>query len=264
MRIPLFRVDAFTDRPFAGNPAAVCPLSGWLDDRTLVKVAAENNLSATAFLVPQEDRLELRWFTPLCEVRLCGHATLAAGHVVLNILQTAIDSIAFESRFSGVLTVRKRGKSLSMDFPAMFAKTCTTRPDGLVRALGPGPEPSEVLEVNDTYIAVYESKDAICNLRPDCAELNRLHPFAVAVTAPGDDVDFVSRYFAPSYGVFEDPVTGSVHCSLTPYWAHRLGKTHLHARQVSERGGELWCETNGDRVLLKGNAVLTLKGSLSL
>jgi PhzF family phenazine biosynthesis protein len=216
MRISLFRVDAFTEQPFAGNPAAVCPLDLWLDDRMLRKVAAENNLSATAFFVPNGNQYQLRWFTPQCEIRLCGHATLAAGYVVLDILQPGIDTVRFETRFSGMLTVCRNGDLFAMDFPAMFAETCAKPPDTLVHALGPGPPPSEVLEVNDTYIAVYETESAIRNICPDFARLEQLHPFAVALTAPGDEVDFVSRYFAPSYGVPEDPVTGSVHCALTP------------------------------------------------
>ena len=264
MRIPLFQVDAFTEQPFTGNPAAVCPLNGWLDDRTLLKVAAENNLSETAFFVPRAGHYELRWFTPQCEVKLCGHATLAAGYVVLKILQPGIDSVRFETRFSGVLAVCRSGDLFSMDFPAMFVKTCPNPPDELVHALEPGLPPSEVLEGNDTYVAVYETESAIRNMRLDFARLEQLHPFAVAITAPGEKVDFVSRYFAPSYGVPEDPVTGSVHCALAPYWASRLGKTHLHARQVSKRGGELWCEMAGERVVLKGAAVLTLRGTLLL
>ena len=262
MRIPVFQVDAFTQEPFAGNPAAVCPLNGWLDEPMLRKVAAENNLSATAFFVPRADQYELRWFTPHCEVRLCGHATLASAYVVLNILQPGLNTVRFETVLGGVLTVCRSGDIFSMNFPAMFAKACAKRPDELVRALGAAPLPSELLEVNDTYVAVYETETAIRNVRPDFARLKRLHPFAVALTAPGNEGDFVSRYFAPSYGVPEDPVTGSVHCALTPYWTSRLGKRQLHARQVSDRGGEIWCEMAGERVLLQGGAVLVLEGSL--
>jgi len=160
MRIPWFQVDAFAEQPFTGNPAAVCPLDLWLDDRMLRKVAAENNLSATAFFVHQGNQYELRWFTPQCEIRLCGHATLAAGYVVLNILQPGIDTVRFETRFSGMLTVCRNGDLFAMDFPAMFAETCAKPPDTLVHALGSGPPPSEVLEVNDTYVAVYETESA--------------------------------------------------------------------------------------------------------
>jgi PhzF family phenazine biosynthesis protein len=196
-------------------------------------------------------------------VSLCGHATLASAYIV-NLLQPEIESARFETRFSGTLTVRKDGEMFSMDFPAMFAKPCATPPDVLICALGPSPLPSNLLAANDTYIAVYEDESAIRNIRPDFALLEQLHPFAVSVTAPGfnSHADFVSRYFAPSYGIAEDPVTGSAHCLLTPYWAQRLGKTSLHARQLSERGGELWCDLAGQRVMIKGSAVLTLKGTL--
>ena len=267
MRIPLFHLNAFTNRPFSGNPAAVCPLQEWLDDGLLRKVAAENNLSDTAFFVPkngQKGHYDLRWFTPRCEVRLCGHATLASAYVVLNLLQPGLQTVRFETRHSGPLTVSKDGEIFAMDFPAIFGKTCANPPEALARALGPGSLPSTVLEANQTYILVYETEDAVQIIRPDFAILEQIHPFAVAVTAPGTKSDFVSRYFAPSYGVPEDPVTGSAHSALTPYWAERLGKTHLHARQVSERGGELWCEMAGERVILKGNAVLTLQGSLQI
>jgi len=262
MRIPLFHVDAFTNQPFRGNPAAVCPLQGWLDDEILRKVAAENNLSETAFFLPRTGHYDLRWFTPRGEVRLCGHATLASAYVLFTLLEPGLDSVRFETRHSGGLTVNKNGDLLSMDFPALFPEHCGNPPDDLLRALGPGPLPSSVLEVNDTYIGVYQSQSSIQSLRPDFARLEQLHPFAVAVTAPGKDVDFVSRYFKPSYGMPEDPVTGSVHCALTPYWTKRLGKSQLHAQQLSERGGELWCEMAESRVLLEGHAVLTMQGSL--
>jgi PhzF family phenazine biosynthesis protein len=264
MRIPLFHVNAFTNRPFSGNPAAVCPLQEWLDDGWLQKVAAENNLSETAFFVPRGSHFDLRWFTPTCEVGLCGHATLASAYVLLRLQQPGLDEIRFETRLSGAFTVRQDGEILSMDFPAMVGKTCANLPQALIQGLGSGPRPSSLLAANDTYIAVYENQSVIQNMRPDFAALGQLHPNAVSITAPGDEADFVSRYFAPSYGIPEDPVTGSAHCSLTPYWAERLGKTRLFARQVSERGGELWCEMAGERVILKGNAVLTLQGSLQI
>ncbi len=268
MQIPLFHVNAFTRQAFHGNPAAVCPLQDWLDDGLLQKVAAENNLSETAFFVPQGDRssgnYDLRWFTPRCEVSLCGHATLASAYVVLNLLQAGLQTVRFETRRSGVLTVSKDGTMFVMDFPAMLGKTRPKPPEALLHALGKGPRPISLLEANDTYIAVYENQAAIQNLHPDFGALAQLHPFAVSVTAPGNEADFVSRYFAPSYGVPEDPVTGSVHCILTPYWAERLGKKNLYAQQISDRGGELWCELAGNRVLLKGNAILTLQGSLQI
>jgi PhzF family phenazine biosynthesis protein len=262
MRIPLFHVDAFTDVPLRGNPAAVCPLQRWLDDWTLRKVAAENNLSETAFFVPNGSHYELRWFTPRGEVRLCGHATLASAYVVMNVLEPTLDTVQFETRHSGILTVHRDGGLFAMDFPALFPKRCDGIRDGLIDSLGRGPRPSELWEVNDIYLVIYENEAAIQNMQPDFSRLELLHPAVVAVTAPGQTVDFVSRYFKPSYGMPEDPVTGSAHCALTPYWAQRLGKANLHARQLSERGGELWCEMAGDRVILKGNAVLTMRGEL--
>ena len=264
MRIPLYHVNAFTYRPFSGNPAAVCPLQEWLDDGWLQKVAAENNLSETAFFVPRGSHFDLRWFTPTCEVGLCGHATLASAYVLLKLLQLGLDEIRFDSRLSGTLTVRRDGDIFSMDFPAMVGKTCANPPQALIQGLGSGPRPSSLLAANDTYIAVYETQSVIQKIHPDFAVLQQLHPHAVSITAPGEEADFVTRYFAPSYGIPEDPVTGSAHCSLTPYWAERLGKTRLYARQVSERGGELWCEMAGERVIIKGKAVLTLQGNLEI
>lgn len=264
VRIPLFHVNAFTDQPFRGNPAAVCPLKIWLDDGLLRKVAAENNLSETAFFLPVGDHFELRWFTPRCEVSLCGHATLASAFVLLNSPGHGTDTVRFQTRFSGPLSVCRKGESFALDLPAMFPTTCFHPPDFLLAGLGGGPLPSTVLEANDTYVAVYETATAIQNIRPDFAKLEQLHPFAVSVTAPGDDADFVSRYFAPSYGIPEDPVTGSAHCVLTPYWTERLGRSTLYARQLSERGGQLWCEMAVERVHIRGNAVLTLQGSLEI
>jgi PhzF family phenazine biosynthesis protein len=260
MSLQVFHVDAFTAMPFAGNPAAVCPLAGWLDDGLLQAVAAENNLSETAFFVPLGDRYELRWFTPRCEVKLCGHATLASAFVVLQILETGRDSVRFETRFSGTLTVVREGDLLAMDFPALAPWTSAAPPAALMEGLGR--TPAAVVQIEDNYFAIYESEEEVRCIRPDLRSLEKLHPAGVAITAPGDDADFVSRYFAPSYGIPEDPVTGSTHCSLAPYWAQRLGKTSLHARQISERGGELWCEVKRERVILKGNAVLTLRGEL--
>jgi PhzF family phenazine biosynthesis protein len=264
VRIPLFHVDAFTELPFRGNPAAVCFLDSWLDEGRLRKVAAENNLSETAFLVPALAGYELRWFSPSCEVRLCGHATLASAHILLNLQQPQLDSVRFETRFHGTLTVKKAGEFLVMDFPALFPQPCANPPDIWRDALALQSLPTEVVEADETYILVVDRPETVRNVHPNFALLRNLHPYVVAVTARGDDVDFVSRYFAPSYGIPEDPVTGSAHCILAPYWAKRLGKSKLHARQLSERGGELWCEVAGDRVFLRGKAVLTLEGCLSI
>jgi len=260
MSLPVFHVDAFTAMPFAGNPAAVCPLKDWLDDKLLQAVAAENNLSETAYFVPRGDSYELRWFTPRCEVKLCGHATLASAFVVLQVLETGRASVRFETRFSGALTVSRDGDLLSMDFPLHAPWICADPPGALTEGLGKAP--AVVMQIEDNYFAVYERENDVRSIRPDLQLLEKLHPAGVAITAPGNDADFVSRYFAPSYGIPEDPVTGSTHCSLAPYWAQRLGKTRLPARQISERGGELWCEVARARVILKGNAVLTLRGEL--
>jgi PhzF family phenazine biosynthesis protein len=261
MPIPLFHVDAFTDRAFRGNPAAVCPLEAWLDDEKLRAVAAENNLSETAYFVPEGDAYRMRWFTPNYEVNLCGHATLASAFVLLTILKPQQESVRFLTR-SGLLTVRRQNDFLAMDFPSLPPWSCPVPPADLVEGLGASAGRIAVLQIEDNYFVVYESEDEVRSMRPDLPRLEKLHPAGVAVTAPGKNADFVSRYFAPSYGIPEDPVTGSTHCSLTPYWARRLGKSVLHARQVSQRGGELWCELAGDRILIKGKAVLTLRGSL--
>ena len=262
MHIPLFHVNAFTSAPFNGNPAAVCLLDSWLDDSLLLKVAAENALPATAFLVASGDGYAIRWFTAQCEVKLCGHATLASGYVLLRLLHPEQQKISFETRYRGVVWVGKDRDLLEMDFPRLDMKNLASGPDDLQHALRITASPIELLQGNDSLIAVFENESVIREIRPDIGVLRRIHPNVVMVTAPGVDSDFVSRYFAPSYGVPEDPVTGSAHCALAPYWAKRLGKTQLHAKQLSERGGELWCEVAGDRVLLKGNAVLTLEGKL--
>jgi PhzF family phenazine biosynthesis protein len=260
MPLQLFHVDAFTASAFCGNPAAVCPLAEWLDDRLLQEVASENNLSETAYFVPRDDHYELRWFTPRCEVKLCGHATLASAFILLQIIAPGRNSVRFDTRLSGSLTVSRDGDLLAMEFPALVPWACQQPPSALTEGLGKAP--AAVIQIEDNYFAVYEREEDVRDICPDLRLLEKLHPAGVAITAPGQDCDFVSRYFAPSYGIPEDPVTGSTHCSLAPYWAERLGKTKLHARQVSDRGGELWCEVEKERVILKGNAVLTLRGEL--
>lgn len=259
MRTSIYQVDAFTSRVFAGNPAAVCPLEAWLDDATLQAVAAENNLSETAFFVGTNGQYDLRWFTPAVEVDLCGHATLASAHVIFEVLDPGLDVVSFSTR-SGTLTVKKDGSRRAMDFPARPGRKCPV-PETLRDGLGLNPE--EVLLSRD-YLAVVGSEAEVRNLVPDLEALSRLDSLGIIVTAPGDDVDFVSRFFAPRAGVPEDPVTGSAHCTLIPYWAHRLGKTDLHARQVSARGGELFCEHHGERVTVAGHAVTCLEGTLFL
>jgi PhzF family phenazine biosynthesis protein len=259
MHIPIYQVDAFTSHVFAGNPAAVCPLEEWLDDRTMAAIAAENNLSETAFFVQRGRRYDLRWFTPAVEVDLCGHATLASAYVILNLLEAGREEVRFDTR-SGELVVRRSGERLTMDFPARPPQPCAIDPR-LIPALGA--EPEAVLTARD-YLVVYRDEEQVRELRPDLAGLQRVDRFAVIVTAPGLQVDFVSRFFAPAQGVPEDPVTGSAHCTLVPYWAGRLGKQELHARQVSARGGELWCENHGERVSISGQAALYLKGTIRL
>jgi len=260
MRLPIYQVDAFTDRLFGGNPAAVCPLESWLSDATLQSIAAENNLSETAFFVPEGDGYALRWFTPEIEVDLCGHATLASAHVIFERLSPQLDQVRFRTLNAGMLTVQRQGDSLTMDFPSR-PPLPTIAPPGLAAALGLA-KPLDVLKARD-HLVVYERAADVAALTPDFAALSKLPCWAVIATAPGEGaVDFVSRFFAPLHGVPEDPVTGSAHCTLTPYWAERLGKLHLEARQISKRGGALGCALKGERVELTGRAVLYLEGTI--
>lgn len=248
--IQQFVVDAFTSQQFSGNPAAVCPLAHWPDDALLQSIAAENNLSETAFFVAEGEGFRLRWFTPRAEVDLCGHATLASAHVLFAHLGYAGQQIVFLTR-SGPLTVRRDGEMLVMDFPARGALACEPSA-ALSTALGT--EPVALLAA-DVYLAVFANEDVIRALQPDIGLIAALDKRAVIVTAPGHKVDFVSRYFAPRMGVPEDPVTGSAHCLLTPFWASRLGRSTLQARQLSARGGELHCSLQGTRVRLAGRAL---------
>jgi predicted PhzF superfamily epimerase YddE/YHI9 len=259
MEIPIFQVDAFSDKVFAGNPAAICPLEEWLPDETLQSIATENNLSETAYFVRNDGRYHLRWFTPGCEVDLCGHATLASAYVLFRELGAKSDLLRFETK-SGELTVRRDGELLVMDFPARPPERIEVDP-GLVSAIGG--KPVEILAARD-YLIRYESAAEVRALQPDMEGLKKIDRFAFIATAPGEDCDFVSRFFAPAKGVPEDPVTGSAHCTLVPYWAEHLGKTKLHGRQISRRGGELFCELKGARVELAGYASLFLKGSISV
>jgi PhzF family phenazine biosynthesis protein len=262
VRLDLYQVDAFARSVFAGNPAAVVPLAAWLDDATLQAIAAENALSETAYLVPRPDgAYDLRWFTPRHEVDLCGHATLASASVVLETLQPTLDEVAFHTR-SGMLVVRRDGERFVMDLPAAATTVVAEPPGALLDALGV--RPLEVRAGADKFLAVFADERTVVGLRPDMPLLESLHPRGVIATAPGDDVDFVSRYFAPSYGIPEDPVTGSAHCLLVPYWHERLKRTRLRARQVSARGGELACEYRGARVHLAGHAVRYLEGVIHL
>jgi predicted PhzF superfamily epimerase YddE/YHI9 len=251
MRIPIYQVDAFSSRVFAGNPAAICPLESWLDDATLQAIAAENNLAETAFYVPEGDRFRLRWFTPAVEVDLCGHATLAAALVIDR------PEVRFITK-SGDLTVTRNEDLFSMDFPSRPPQVHAGNP-GLIQAVGGSPQ--ALLAARD-YLIVYETEEEVRALKPNMEGLMEIDRFAVIVTAPGKRSDFVSRFFAPNKGIPEDPVTGSAHCTLTPYWAKRLGKDKLHALQVSARGGELWLEQKGERVAIAGNGTLYMEGAI--
>ena len=259
MKIPIWQVDAFAAQTFAGNPAAVCLLEDWLADGALQAIAAENNLSETAFLVPRSGEFELRWFAPAKEVALCGHATLAAAKVLFDLRGWEEKEIRFYTRQRGVLTVAKRGEWFEMDFPALPARPVAT-PPGLAAALGA--EPRQVLASTDDWLAVLDDEAAVRNLKPDLAAVKKFNCRCVVPTARGDRADFVSRAFAPRYGIPEDPVTGSAHCALAPYWAGVLGKDELRAFQVSARGGEVRCRIAGDRVKLAGQAVVYSEGTI--
>lgn len=259
MKLPLYQVDAFTNRQFGGNPAAVVLLDDWLPDGILAAIAAENNLAETAFVIPHHDSAPLRWFTPAVEVDLCGHATLAAAHVLFQYTYPSADRLSFATR-SGKLTVTRDDGLLSMDFPSRPGQPQEVT-DSLASALGR--RPREAYLARD-LMAIFDSESEVRTLRPDPQHIALLDAFAVIVTAPGDTVDFVSRFFAPRAGIPEDPVTGSSHCTLIPYWAARLGKTELVAKQLSARGGDLVCKSNGDRVTIAGRAVEYLRGEITV
>ena len=259
MKILLYQVDAFSGRVFAGNPAAVCPLEEWLDGEVMQAIAAENNLPETAFFVREGEGYRIRWFTPAAEVDLCGHATLASAFVVFAFIDPSGREVTFASR-SGPLSVSRNGELLAMDFPAQPPSPCAAPPE---LAQGLGAEPAEVLSSQD-YLAVFPREEDIRRLEPDMSRLKELDLRGVIATAPGGEADFVSRFFAPGVGIDEDPVTGSAHCALTPYWARKLGKSELHAYQVSRRGGELYCEDRGDRVTISGRAALYLQGFITI
>ncbi|MBI5086745.1 MAG: PhzF family phenazine biosynthesis protein [Acidobacteria bacterium] len=261
MDLTLYQVDAFASEVFKGNPAAICPLERWLPDALMLSIAMENNLAETAFFVKKGERYGLRWFTPTTEMDLCGHATLASAYVIFRFLEPEAVKLEFETR-SGVLVVEREGSKLVMDFPARppeRVQPCA----GLLEALGGNPK--EVWAARD-YMVLYETEEEVRALKPNLLMLCELDRFAVMVTAPSSvkGVDFVSRFFAPEHGVPEDPVTGSAHCTLVPYWAARLGENRLIARQVSARGGELDCELRGDRVRMGGEAVLYLRGTIEV
>lgn len=257
--IPIYQVDAFTHGPFTGNPAAVCILTEPVTEETMQKIAMENNLSETAFITRGKDEWLIRWFTPVEEVDLCGHATLASAYVVLNILEPQSEEVVFRSRVMGHLTVRKSGDRLELDFPADQTEKCEL-PAFISESLGTAP--LESFMGRSDYMLVYKSEAEIRKMKPDFRKLAQTKSRGVIVTAPGDEVDFVSRFFCPQIGIDEDPVTGSAHTTLTPYWSARLGKLSLKAKQLSARGGYLECTLSGNRILISGYATLYLKGEI--
>ena len=266
MRLPIYQIDAFSSELFGGNPAAVCPLERWLDTRLLQAIAAENNLAETSFIVFLEPgNYQLRWFTPAVEVPLCGHATLAAAYAIAHRIEAGREHFRFQT-LSGELLVTRSGDLFTLDFPVRPPMASPPRAD-FAAALGAVP----LAQFTGTFeMAVFSTEAEVRALRPDMRALAAIDHFGLIVTAPGDKgdkgdkVDFVSRFFAPRAGIDEDPVTGSAHCMLTPYWAERLGKSRLHAQQVSQRGGELWCEAKGDRVLIAGHGAFYLEGTIEV
>ena len=260
MSIPMYQVDAFSDRVFGGNPAAICILNSRLDDAALQSVAAENFLPETAFLVKNGEDYDLRWFTPKIEVSLCGHATLASAFVIFTIVEPGRSLVKFNTA-SGALTVTTEGDLLSMDFPSTMPVPID--PNALLaEALGDSPD--ETLKSRD-LVAVFDSEERIRDMKPNFAKLAEITDvLGTIVTSKGDNADFVSRFFAPNAGIPEDPVTGSAHCTLIPYWAEKLGKTEMRAKQLSERGGELFCKDMGDRVSISGRATLYSTGEIHI
>jgi PhzF family phenazine biosynthesis protein len=259
MKLPLYQVDAFTDELFHGNPAAICFLDEWLDDTVMQKIAMENNLSETAFVVKKNNQFHIRWFTPVDEVALCGHATLATAHIIFTHYDYKKNVIVFKSIHSGILKVRKEGEYLTLDFPAQSIKKAIS-PDKLIEGIGK--EPIEVYKGKTDYVLVYHNEKEVQTLSPDFTVLSKINIRGVIVTAKGDRSDFVSRFFAPKLGVNEDPVTGSSHTILIPYWAKKLNKDELEAKQLSARQGLLKCRMNKDRVYISGKAITYSKGEI--
>ena len=259
MKLPIFQVDAFASRAFEGNPAAVCPLDAWLDDALMQAIAAENNLSETAFFVPDNEGYAIRWFTPTAEVDLCGHATLASAYVLFECLGYDAARVDFSSR-SGPLSVTREGEQVVLDFPA-DPPTSAETPIALIEAFDA--TPTECLVASDT-ILVFDSAEFVRQTSPDIDRIASVPTRGVVITAEDSDYDFVARFFGPRVGVDEDPVTGSAYTELTPYWAARTGRTRFRGRQVSARGGDVHCELAGDRVKIAGGAVLYLEGTITV
>lgn len=261
IQLPIYQVDAFAEELFSGNPAAIVLLGHWLTDKQMQQIAAENNLAETAFLVKNSKGYDIRWFTPAVEVDLCGHATLASAHIVFNFLEKDSDSVSFYSSRSGELIVKKKDERLELDFPVDVFNV--TEPfDDLIKSVGRAP--LEAYRGKTDYLLVYNTQEDIENMKPDFALMAGIGGRGVIITAPGKDVDFVSRFFAPQSGINEDPVTGSAHTTLTPYWAKRLGKKELSAKQISSRLGLLYCRDEGDRIKIAGKTQLYLTGYINI
>lgn len=260
MKLKIFQADAFASDLFKGNPAAVVPLTEWLSDELMQQIAAENNLSETAFFIPEGDHFHIRWFTPMTEVDLCGHATLATAHILFNELDFQEERVEFESK-SGILTIKKLGDKLQLDFPADPVSLEDPNPE-IENALGASP--IVTYKGRTKHLLLFAKEETIRNMKPNFHLLKQTDARGIIVTAKGNDVDFVSRFFAPNVGIDEDPVTGSAHTLLVPFWSDKLNKTELTALQLSERGGELWCTLAGDRVLISGKAVTYLRGEIEV
>jgi PhzF family phenazine biosynthesis protein len=263
MKLTLYQVDAFTDKIFGGNPAAVIPLKKWIPDELMQQLALENNLSETVFFVPSEKKgvdYDIRWFTPELEINLCGHATLASAYVIFNILKEKKKSVSFDSK-SGILIIKKKKKVLEMDFPSWKPEKINDYPDELIVSLG-NPEIVAVYKYRDSLVELSD-EEAVKKIQPDFTLMKKTGE-KVIITAPGKEVDFVSRFFAPIAGVDEDPVTGSAHSQLIPFWSEKLGKNKMQAKQLSKRGGDIYCEQNGDRVMIGGECAFYMKGEVSI
>jgi len=259
MKLAIYQIDAFAEKQFEGNPAGVVPLEEWLSDNTMQAIAEENNLAETAFFVPTKNGFHIRWFTPNKEVKLCGHATLASAYVLFNILGYKEQVLSFES-LSGVLLVSKKDKLLTLDFPTQPPEICST-PSSLLSGLGKAP--LECLK-HDDYVAVFEKEEDVLGITPNHEALKKLDLRGVIATAPSSEFDFIARFFAPKFGILEDPVTGSAYTQLMPYWSQKLGKSKLNAKQVSARGGKVFCELQGKRTLISGGAVKYLEGTIEI
>jgi PhzF family phenazine biosynthesis protein len=263
MKLTLYQVDAFTDKLFAGNPAAVIPLKKWIPDELMQKLAMENNLAETAFIIPSKNKkanFDIRWFTPALEINLCGHATLASAYVVFEILKSKKKKVLFDSK-SGLLTVTKKKELLEMDFPSWPPERITEYPDALLASLG-NPEIAGVYK-NREYMVELINEEAVKRCNPDFSVMRKVDRMII-ITAPGKEVDFVSRFFAPNSGIDEDPVTGSAHSQLIPFWSNKLGKKKMIAKQLSQRGGTVYCEQKGERVIMGGQAVFYMKGEIEI